>query len=262
MQCVDLLARELGEELRVAMVTTDWLSLPKPRAVSPYVERLVLYAARVLGTFGSLFNDGVAAGVRPPWLPAAAMPAPKQYQSRLKQAQLSASVVIQTDIDRMFARKVSTQRAPAAAPRVPAARAHAPDSACALPCLPRMAARPLVPSQISILAEPAQSSKAAVGRLIKLALKTLCELVRCSTLSRHGYQQLQVDTTMLRWVLHDCVDDTTVLQALIDEVMTSAHERCLKPDPIENELIEALCDAKRQQLTTQAADARPPAPQK
>jgi hypothetical protein len=52
-QCVDLLARELGEELRVAMVTTDWLSLPKPRAVSPYVERLVLYAARVLGTFGS-----------------------------------------------------------------------------------------------------------------------------------------------------------------------------------------------------------------
>jgi hypothetical protein len=108
-------------------------------------------------------------------------------------------------------------------------------------------------------AQAAQSSKAAVGRLLKLALKTLCELVRRTTLSRHGYQQMQVDMSMLRWALHECVDDTTVLQALIDEVMTSAHERCLKPDPLEAELIEALCDAKRQQMAAHAVDGVPQA---
>ncbi|KAJ1632799.1 Vps51/Vps67-domain-containing protein [Pavlovales sp. CCMP2436] len=210
-RCVDLLARDLGEVLRSAVASTDWLVLPKPRAVSPYVEAVISHAARVLATFGCLFNDAPSgAQGRQQWVPTGVMPAPKQYTSRMKQAQLSASM-IQSDIDRMFSRKISLQ------------------------------------------AQPAQSTRAAVGRLIKLSLKTLCELVRCTTLGRHGYQQLQVDACMLRWALQECVDDTTVLQALIDEVMTSAHERCLQPDPIETELIEALCDAKRQQLAAQPA---------
>jgi hypothetical protein len=104
---LELLARRLGEELRVAVVGTDWLTLPKPRAVSPYVDSMIEHCARVLSTFVALFNDtgATAAGGKPAWVPAAAFPAPKQYASRLKQAPQSASM-IQSDIDRMFARKV------------------------------------------------------------------------------------------------------------------------------------------------------------
>lgn len=110
-----------------------------------------------------------------------------------------------------------------------------------------------------MVAHPAQSSKAAAGRLVQHGLKSLCELVRGRTLGRHGYQQLQVDTCMLRWALAECVDDAPMMQAMIDELMTSAHERCLQPDPIETELVEALCNAKRQQMAAQPQTARPEA---
>jgi hypothetical protein len=48
-------------------------------------------------------------------------------------------------------------------------------------------------------------SKVSVGAMLthvaKLTLKTLVEEVRMGTFSRAGFQQVQVDTSMLRWLL-------------------------------------------------------------
>lgn len=134
-KCIDLLARDLAEELRVAVSTTDWLALPKPRSVSPYVDAVIRYAASLLATFTSLFNDGPSAGSasKPLWIPSGALPAPKQYTSRLKQAQLSASM-IQSDIDRMFSRKVRALCSPTHARTYTHARMYADRRhACAKP---------------------------------------------------------------------------------------------------------------------------------
>jgi len=98
----------------------------------------------------------------------------------------------------------------------------------------------------------AGGGKPSVGSMlthvIKLTLKTLVEEVRLSTFSRHGFQQLQVDCTMLRWVLLPCVDDEGSVLALLDEVLISCQERCLDAVPIEHATLEELCQANRRAL--------------
>jgi len=45
--------------------------------------------------------------------------------------------------------------------------------------------------------------------------------IRLATFSRHGFQQMQVDTAMLRWVLPAAVDDPEPLLSLLDEAFIS-----------------------------------------
>ena len=98
----------------------------------------------------------------------------------------------------------------------------------------------------------ASGGKASVGSMLthvtKLTLKTLVEEVRLSTFSRSGFQQLQVDCAMLRWVLPSCVDDEAAVLALLDEVLISCQERCLDTVAVDATAVEQLCQAKRQSL--------------
>jgi len=207
-KCISLLASEVDADLQSGVAGRNWLQVPQPRAVSPFIDAILSQAVRALTTFNLLFADGGTAA-RTPWVPSGAPPAPKEYSSRTGQNQHSASV-IHADMDRLFARKVST-----------------------------------VPQAVD-------SPKGAVGLLLRLSLKSTYEHVRTCTLGQHGYQQLQVDMHVLRWTMAECVDDQASLQALVDEVMTSAHERCLQPVNLEPEVLEALCEAKRQHLISQA----------
>ena len=84
--------------------------------------------------------------------------------------------------------------------------------------------------------------------VVKLTLKTLVEEVRLATFSRAGFQQLQVDCAMLRWVLPPLVDDEGAVLALLDEVLISCEERSLHAEAIEQSVVEGLCDAKRHKL--------------
>ena len=77
---------------------------------------------------------------------------------------------------------------------------------------------------------------------------TLVEEVRFASFSTAGFQQLQVDCGMLRWVLPPLVDDEGSVVALLDEALISCQERCLEPLVLEHGTIEALCEAKRKQL--------------
>ena len=94
--------------------------------------------------------------------------------------------------------------------------------------------------------------KASVASMLthvtKLTLKTLVEEVRLSTFSRAGFQQLQVDCAMLRWVLPACVEDEGAVQALLDEALISCQERCLDAVAIEHAVMEELCQAARRAL--------------
>ena len=87
--------------------------------------------------------------------------------------------------------------------------------------------------QISLELRLGVGDKMVISRMltqvVKLALKTLVETVRLGTYSRHGYQQLQVDCGMLRWVLPACVDDEGAVLALLDEVLVSCQDRAHAP---------------------------------
>ena len=72
--------------------------------------------------------------------------------------------------------------------------------------------------------------------------------VRLTTFSRHGFQQLQCDCAMLRWVLPGVVDEEGAVLALLDEALISSHERCLDAVPLEHHVLESLCVEKRRAL--------------
>ena len=76
----------------------------------------------------------------------------------------------------------------------------------------------------------------------------LVEEVRLGTFGRSGFQLVQLDCAMLRWVLPASVDDDESVGALLDEAVISCQERCLDCASLDHAVIEALCEAKRNEL--------------
>ena len=80
--------------------------------------------------------------------------------------------------------------------------------------------------------------------IIKISLKTLIECSRQSTFSRHGLQQMQVDSFYLQMFLWKFVSDENVMHSLLDEALTSAMNRCLDPVLIDVTIIEKICEGQ------------------
>ena len=78
--------------------------------------------------------------------------------------------------------------------------------------------------------------------VVKIALKTLLECVRLRTFSRYGFQQIQVDCFYLHLYLWRFVSDENLVTFLLDEVMTSVVHRCFDPVPMENSVVDMICD--------------------
>lgn len=60
------------------------------------------------------------------------------------------------------------------------------------------------------------------------------------TFSTHGYQQLQVDTHFLRIALADLVDDETLLDVVLDQVLAGTADRTLDPQHLDLSVSDAL----------------------
>eukprot|EP00742_Colponemidia_sp_Colp-10_P006532 GILJ01007001.1.p1 GENE.GILJ01007001.1~~GILJ01007001.1.p1 ORF type:complete len:822 (-),score=154.49 GILJ01007001.1:94-2208(-) len=91
------------------------------------------------------------------------------------------------------------------------------------------------------------SRGAVVAGIVKIMLKTFYECVRLRTFDRNGYQQMQVDTGFLSSMLRDYLepDDLSILDGLIEEVLVSTSKRCLDPTPMDQSIVDNLCEAKR-----------------
>jgi len=80
--------------------------------------------------------------------------------------------------------------------------------------------------------------------IITVLLKSFLEYIRQKTLGKNGYQQLQVDTHFLRVNLRRFTDDVNFINGLIDDLLSSATDRCLEPLPLEQHIIIKICDEK------------------
>ncbi|KAM9302421.1 vacuolar protein sorting-associated protein 51 homolog [Gastrophryne carolinensis] len=78
--------------------------------------------------------------------------------------------------------------------------------------------------------------------IIKISLKTFLECVRLRTFGRYGLQQIQVDCHYLQMYLWRFVSDENLVHCLLDEVVCSAAHRCLDPAPMEQSVIEVICE--------------------
>ena len=90
---------------------------------------------------------------------------------------------------------------------------------------------------------PVEASKVSIlTGIIKMALKTLLECVRMKTFSKFGFQQMQVDVYYLNLYLWRFVADENLVMFMLDEVMTSAVHRCPDPSPMEQSVVDVICD--------------------
>lgn len=78
--------------------------------------------------------------------------------------------------------------------------------------------------------------------IIKISLKTFLECVRLRTFGRYGLQQIQVDCHYLQMYLWRFVSDENLVHFLLDEIMGSSAHRCLDPVPMEQSVIEVICE--------------------
>eukprot|EP00741_Cyanophora_paradoxa_P013928 tig00020723_g13445.t1 len=143
------------------------------------------------------------------------------------------------------------QRPPEAPPRVYAAARPARGGAPA--AFSRREIDRLFAQKLRLFAAPAFQHKAILTAIIRVALKGLIECVRLRTVSKAGFQQMQLDTHFLRIMLRPYVNEETVLETLADEVITSAADRCPEPVPLEQAFVDQVCEAKRALLGGSAA---------
>ncbi|MBN3289362.1 VPS51 protein, partial [Polypterus senegalus] len=77
---------------------------------------------------------------------------------------------------------------------------------------------------------------------IQKLLKTFLECVRLRTFGRYGLQQIQVDCYYLQLYLWRFVSDENLVHFLLDEIVGSSAHRCLDPSPMEQSVIEVICE--------------------
>jgi len=87
----------------------------------------------------------------------------------------------------------------------------------------------------------------AVAGILRIAFKGLYEYMREETFAKFGLQQMQVDCAFLAEVARDFVEpeEANVLDSLLDEVLTSASQRCVEPVLMDSVIVETLCDEKK-----------------
>ncbi|XP_066507453.1 vacuolar protein sorting-associated protein 51 homolog [Hoplias malabaricus] len=90
---------------------------------------------------------------------------------------------------------------------------------------------------------PVEFNKVSVMTgIIKISLKTFLECVRLRTFGRYGLQQIQVDCHYLQLYLWRFVSDENLVHFLLDEIVGSSAHRCLDPSPMEQSVIEVICE--------------------
>ncbi|CDW56177.1 vacuolar protein sorting associated protein 51 [Trichuris trichiura] len=78
--------------------------------------------------------------------------------------------------------------------------------------------------------------------IVKICLKTFLEVVRLRTYSKFGLQQLQIDCHYLQLFLWRFVVDESLILNLLDEVVSSAVQRCVEPQLMEPTLVSLVCE--------------------
>ena len=209
---VEMQAQQLSLEVSRRMHSTNWLTCPPPRDVTHLVEATMLQLRRMASLASQVLPGEPPRSLLPstPFPTASSLVQLAPQRSRGADAG-GASSLIQKDLQRMFARKVSFTTPIFGAGGKP-------------------------------------SVSAMLTHVAKLTLKTLVEEVRLATFSRAGFQQVQLDCAMLRWVLPPVVDDDGAISSLLDEALISCQERCFDCVAVEHSVMEALCEAKRKEL--------------
>ncbi|XP_058876734.1 vacuolar protein sorting-associated protein 51 homolog isoform X3 [Acipenser ruthenus] len=193
----------VSQMLRKSVETRDWINTIEPRNVRAVMKRVVEDTTAIDVQVGLLYEEGV------------------------RKAQSSDSS------KRTFSVYSSRQQ-----PRyTPSYTPSAPMDTNLLSNIQK-----LFSERIDIFSTVEFNKVSVLTGIIKISLKTLLECVRLRSFGRFGLQQIQVDCHYLQLYLWRFVSDENVVHSLLDEIVGSAAHRCLDPAPMEQSVIEVICE--------------------
>ncbi|XP_066575064.1 vacuolar protein sorting-associated protein 51 homolog [Amia ocellicauda] len=194
----------VSQMLRKSVETRDWVNTIEPRTVRAVMKRVVEDTTSIDVQVGMLYEEGVR----------------KAHSS---------------DSSRRTFSVYSSSRQPAR--YAPSYTPSAPMDTNLLSNIQK-----LFSERIDIFS-PVEFNKVSVlTGIIKISLKTFLECVRLRTFGRYGLQQIQVDCHYLQLYLWRFVSDENLVHFLLDEIVGSSAHRCLDPAPMEQSVIEVICE--------------------
>ncbi|CAM5154845.1 unnamed protein product [Natator depressus] len=194
----------ISQMLRKSVETRDWVNTIEPRNVRAVMKRVVEDTTSIDVQVGLLYEEGV------------------------RKAQSSDSS------KRTFSVYSSSRQQSRYAP------SYTPSAPLDTNLLSNI--QKLFSERIDIFS-PVEFNKVSVlTGIIKISLKTFLECVRLRTFGRYGLQQIQVDCYYLQLYLWRFVCDENLVHFLLDEIVGSTAHRCLDPVPMEQSVIEVICE--------------------
>ncbi|XP_030075225.1 vacuolar protein sorting-associated protein 51 homolog [Microcaecilia unicolor] len=194
----------VSQMLRKSVETRDWINTIEPRNVRAVMKRVVEDTTSIDVQVGLLYEEGI----RKAHSSDSSKRAFSVYSSSRMQARYAPSYTPSAPMDTNLLSNIQK----------------------------------LFSERIDIFS-PVEFNKVSVlTGIIKISLKTFLECVRLRTFGRHGLQQIQVDCHYLQLYLWRFVSDENLVHFLLDEIVGSAAHRCLDPMPMEQSVIEVICE--------------------
>uniref|UniRef100_H3CZN4 Vacuolar protein sorting-associated protein 51 homolog n=1 Tax=Tetraodon nigroviridis TaxID=99883 RepID=H3CZN4_TETNG len=195
----------ISQMLRKSVETRDWVNTIEPRNVRAVMKRVVEDTTSIDVQVGLLYEEGV----RKAHSSDSSKRTFSVYSSSRQQARYAASYT----------------------PR------SAPMDTNLLSNIHK-----LFSERIDIFSSVEFNKVSVMTGIIKISLKTFLECVRLRTFGRYGLQQIQVDCHYLQMYLWRFVSDENLVHFLLDEIVGSSAHRCLDPVPMEQSVIEVICE--------------------
>ncbi|XP_061753884.1 vacuolar protein sorting-associated protein 51 homolog isoform X2 [Nerophis ophidion] len=194
----------ISQMLRKSVETRDWVNTIEPRNVRAVMKRVVEDTTSIDVQVGLLYEEGV----RKAHSSDSSKRTFSVYSSSRQQVRYAASYTPSAPMDTNLLSNIHK----------------------------------LFSERIDIFSSVEFNKVSVITGIIKISLKTFLECVRLRTFGRYGLQQIQVDCHYLQMYLWRFVSDENLVHFLLDEIVGSSAHRCLDPAPMEQSVIEVICE--------------------
>ncbi|TNN82773.1 Vacuolar protein sorting-associated protein 51 [Liparis tanakae] len=194
----------ISQMLRKSVETRDWVNTIEPRNVRAVMKRVVEDTTSIDVQVGLLYEEGV----RKAHSSDSSKRTFSVYSSSRQQARYATSYTPSAPMDTNLLSNIHK----------------------------------LFSERIDIFSSVEFNKVSVITGIIKISLKTFLECVRLRTFGRFGLQQIQVDCHYLQMYLWRFVSDENLVHFLLDEIVGSSAHRCLDPAPMEQSVIEVICE--------------------
>ncbi|XP_014850621.1 PREDICTED: vacuolar protein sorting-associated protein 51 homolog [Poecilia mexicana] len=194
----------ISQMLRKSVETRDWVNTIEPRNVRAVMKRVVEDTTSIDVQVGLLYEEGV----RKAHSSDSSKRTFSVYSSSRQQPRYAASYTPSAPMDTNLLSNIHK----------------------------------LFSERIDIFSSVEFNKVSVMTGIIKISLKTFLECVRLRTFGRYGLQQIQVDCHYLQMYLWRFVSDENLVHFLLDEIVGSSAHRCLDPSPMEQSVIEVICE--------------------